>query len=88
MLAMVPENTIELSAVPSPVEKVRPEVLASENVPLWDEEIVIESRLVSSTSAIVEPVIVPATSSSTVMSLAETLHVGASLTAVTDIVNV
>ena len=88
MFAMVPENVIELSAVPSPAAKVRPLTLASENVPLSVEVMVIESRLVSSTSAIVEPVIALATSSSVVTSAAEADHVGASLTAFTEIVNV
>ena len=45
----IPENVIELSAVPSPAAKVRPLTLASENVPLSVEVMVIESRLVSST---------------------------------------
>ena len=88
MFATEPENVIELSAVPSPAAKVRPLTLASVNVPLSVEEIIIESRVVSSTSAIVEPVIALATSSSVVTSAAEADHVGASLTAFTETVNV
>ena len=88
MLAIVPEKTIWLSAVPSPVEKVRPLTLASENVPLSVEVMVIESRLVSSTSAIVEPVIALATSSSVVTSADEAEEGGEAVTALTEIVNV
>ena len=86
MLATVPAKTIELSSVPSPVENVSPDVLASEKVPLLVDEMVIESKVVSSTSAITAPVMAPAVSSLTVISPAFPDQVGTSFAADTEIV--
>ena len=86
MLATVPLKTIELSSVPSPVANVRPDVLARVKVPLLVDEIVIESREVSSTSAITAPVMAPAVSSLTVISPAVPDQVGTSFAAETEIV--
>ena len=86
ILATVPPNTIELSSVPSPEANVKPETLASVNVPPWVDEIVIESKVVSSTSAITEPVIAFATSSLVVTSAAVPDHVGTSFAAANDVV--
>ena len=90
MFATVPLKAIELSATPSPEQdpqlKSSPLTEARLNVPPWVEEIDIKSRDVSSTSAIVEPVIVLATSSSVVTSAAETDHVGTSFAAANDVV--
>ena len=87
MLAIVPPNTIELSSVPSPEAKDRPEVDARVNVPLCVVDIVIESSEVSSTSAMTEPVMSTATSSLGATSAAVPLHVGTSFSADTVVVN-
>ena len=82
MLAVVPVNVMVLSLVPSPALKLRPVVVAKENVALCVEATVIVSDEWSM-SATVVPVIVPAVSSLTVRSLAVAENVGASLAALT-----
>ena len=84
-LAVVPENVMVLSLVPSPALKLSPVVVAREKVALCDEATVIVS-VEWSTSATVVPVTVVAVSSLTVTSLAVAENVGASFAALTVIV--